>query len=113
MIGQGELRAPHASREHKRKLYVPPPGTSLYSEHYEQPSVLVYDGDMDNISSLRPRPVYWIFNNIVSKLISYKNKYDAMMYAMSDDIQCILSPTALKLYECKIILIIYLWCSLF
>ena len=29
MIGQGELRTPHASREHKQNLYVPPPGDIL------------------------------------------------------------------------------------
>ena len=26
MIGQGELRTPHAAREHEQKLYVPPSG---------------------------------------------------------------------------------------
>ena len=26
MIRQGELRTPDAAREHKQKLYVPPPG---------------------------------------------------------------------------------------
>ena len=31
MIGQGELRTPHAAREHKQKLYVPPSGDIIRS----------------------------------------------------------------------------------
>ena len=32
MIGQGELRTPHAAREHKQKLYVPPSGDIINIE---------------------------------------------------------------------------------
>ena len=34
MIGQGELRTPHAAREHKQKLYVPPSGDIIIHSYF-------------------------------------------------------------------------------
>ena len=64
MIGQGELRTPHAAREQEQKQYVPPPG-----------DIIMTTRGVLNIQYSPPHNIkyFLIVNSDVARLISHKS----------------------------------------
>ena len=42
MIGQGELRTPHAAREHEQKLFVPPSGDIITIINKQRNAIITF-----------------------------------------------------------------------